>query len=216
LLYDDLVRSRDRLAELPPLTPQDMERVDVARHEVIFHVMTLPLHRASDLPVSFEQRSSLAEAARNRAIDPFVSLVALAAQKLAMAQGRPNWRSDTLAMLRDALDIITFDYGVPKKETLALLRNLREDLDNRVAYVRGLRPTGYRFVEKPELYRGRSDKGERPDRFFERVYRRHVPRGLTQADIRLVDPAYYNVLHVWCSRHGRSMASLVPASRRRG
>lgn len=215
LLYDHLVRSRDRLADLPPVTPQDMERVDRARHEVIFHVLTPPLHVKSDLPATAEQRAALVAAANDRKGDLFVGLVALVAQKVAVAESGRATRTGTLDVLRDALDIITFDYRTAKRDVVAMLRDLREDLDGRLAYVKGFRATGYRFLEKPELYKSRADKRERADHFFERVYRPHVRRGLTQADIRLIDPAYYNVLHVWCSRHGRAMSSLVPASRAR-
>jgi hypothetical protein len=212
LLYDDLIRSRDRLAGLGPATPQDMERVDIARHEVMFHLLTPPLHMASDLPVSRDARIALVGAARDRAIDLFVGLIALVAQKVAASQRTRASRTGTLSVLGDALDALTFDYRAPKKETLGLLRQLRED-SGRIAYVKGVRPAAYRFSERPELYRDRADKRETPDRFFERVYRAHARRGLTQVDIRLVDPAYYNVLHVWCNRHERSLASLVPPSR---
>ena len=212
VLFDHLVRSRDRLADLPPLTPQDLERVDRARHEVRFYLLSPPLHVRAELPASDERRVGLVAALHNREADLFAALVGLVAQKLALAPIGQR-QADVLSGLTDALDAITFDYRRPKRDTLTMLRRLREDLEGRLGYVKGLRPSGYRFASKPELYRDRRDKAERPDRFFDRVYRPHVPRGLTQADIRLVDPAYYNVLHVWCSRHGRSMASLVPASR---
>lgn len=177
LLYDDLVRSRDRLADLPALTPKDMERVALAMHEVIFHLMMPPLSKKADLPVSSEVRSELVGAARNRSLDRFVTLVALVAQKIALAEWNTTNRLDSIAILTDALDVLTFDYRAPKKETVALLRAIREDLADRVKYVTGLRSSSYRFIERPELYAHRKDKRERPDRFFERVYRAHVRRG---------------------------------------
>jgi hypothetical protein len=36
---------------------------------------------------------------------------------------------------------------------------------------------------------------------------------LSQAVIRKADPRFYNVLHVWCVRHQRRIASLVPGTR---
>jgi hypothetical protein len=42
LFYDHLVKSRDRLADLPPLTPQEIERVTLAMHEVVWHLITPP------------------------------------------------------------------------------------------------------------------------------------------------------------------------------
>jgi hypothetical protein len=118
-----------------------------------------------------------------------------------------------LDAIRDGLDSLTFDYRAPKRDTLAALREIRTDVDARIAYVRSHPKSGYRFPERPERYNDRKDKSERADGFFQRVYAMHVPRGLTQADIRRVDPAFYNVLHVWCTRHGRKLSAFVPATR---
>jgi hypothetical protein len=214
ILYDDLVRSRDRLADLPPLTPHELERVTLAMHEVVWHLITPPRSVKTALPLAEDQKAVLLSAARDRTIDLYVMVVALVAQKLALAKSG-DLAAERLALLKDELDALTFDYRAPKKETLSMLRDLRLDLDARIAYVRAYRSNGYQFLERPETYRNRSAKAERPDQFFHRVYGAHVRRGLTQADIRRVDPAFYNVLHVWCTRHERKLANLVPATRSR-
>jgi hypothetical protein len=215
VLYDDIVKVRDRLAELPPLTPQDLESVAQAMHEVIWYLITPPAGAKTDLPLGPETKHSLVQAARNRDIDLYVTVTALLARKLALQRRETNLASAQLDTLKDVLDILTFDYRVPKRVTLTLLRDIKSDLEARIAYVLAFRKTGYHFLERPESYRSRKDKGERPDQFFRRVYGSHVRRGLTQADIRKVDPAFYNVLHVWCTRHKRKLASLVPATRPR-
>jgi hypothetical protein len=120
-----------------------------------------------------------------------------------------------LAAIGDALDALTFDYRTSKKRVIDTLRGLRADLDARIAYVSGLRRPAYRFTHMPERYNNRSDKRERPDQFFKRVYASHVARGLTQADIRQTDPKFYNVFHVWCTRNRRKLASFVPPARTR-
>ena len=214
VLYDELLRSRDRLAELPPLTPGDLESVGSAMHELIFFLITPPAGAKTELPLSERAKQALLGAARDRELDLYVTMVALVARKLA-ARPREGWASVQLDQLREALDALTFDYNAPKRETLSMLREIRGDLDGRIAYVRAYRKTGYRFSQRPEAYGGRANKAESPDQFFRRIYGPHVQRGLTQADIRKVDPAFYNVLHVWCSRHKRKMSSLVPATRQR-
>jgi hypothetical protein len=214
ILYDELLKSRDRLAELPPLTPQDLESVARAMHELIFFLITPPAGAKTELALSDRAKQALLGAARNRELDLYVTVVALLARKLA-ARPREGWASVRLDQLRDTLDAMTFDYNAPKRDTLTMLREVRADLDGRIAYVRAYRKTGYQFSQRPETYGGRADRAERPDQFFRRIYGPHVPRGLTQADIRKVDPAFYNVLHVWCSRHKRKMSSLVPATRQR-
>lgn len=214
ILYDELLRSRDRLAELPPLTPQDLESVARAMHELVFFLITPPAGAKTELPLSEQTKETLLSAARNRDIDLYVTVAALLARKLA-ARPREGWASVQLEQVRDALDALTFDYNAPKRETLTMLQGIRADLDSRIAYVRAYRRTGYRFSRRPETYGGRANRAESPEQFFRRIYGPHVPRGLTQADIRKVDPAFYNVLHVWCSRHKRKMSSLVPATRQR-
>jgi hypothetical protein len=215
LLFDELVRSRDRLAELSPPTPSELERVSAAMHEVIWYLITPPRSVMTALPLSEAKKVALLRAARDRDADLFVAAVALVTQKLALAKPGGKTAANQLADLKDLLDALTFDYRVPKKDTIALLRELGSDIDARIAYVRAYRPGGYRFLEQPESYGNRQTKTERPDQFFERVYGPHVRRGLTQADIRRIDPAFYNVLHVWCTRHNKRMAGLVPATRPR-
>ncbi|MCP1839113.1 hypothetical protein ACVIHI_007973 [Bradyrhizobium sp. USDA 4524] len=137
------------------------------------------------------------------------------AQKLAASDREPSSLRGELAALRDGLDALTFDHRATKTSLLAILRDLRKDLDELIAYVAATPPSGYRFAVSPEKYRARKNRSETPDQFFARVYAAHVPRGLTQADIRKADPAFYNVLHVWCSRHEKKLSGLVPGTRAR-
>jgi hypothetical protein len=213
ILYDEIVKARDRLAELPPLNSQDLESAAQVMHEVIWYLITPPVGAKTDLALDAETKHSLVQAARNRDIDLYVTVIALLARKLALFRREPTLTANQLDTLKDALDSLTFDYRVPKRVTLTLLRDIKSDLEARIAYVVALKKTGYRFLERPESYRSRKDKAERPDQFFRRVYGSHVRRGLTQADIRKIDPAFYNVLHVFCTRHKRKLASLVPATR---
>lgn len=215
IYYDELVKSRNRLALLPPLTPQDLDRASRAMSEVIFHLMMPPPGRKTELPLPEHKKARLLAAARDRSLDLYVMTVALVAQKLALTPPKYGPAANDLFALTEALDALTFDYRAPKSRTVSLLRQVKADIDARIAYVRTVRPSSYRFAELPEMYQSRPNKKERPDQFFGRVYAGHVPRGLTQADIRRVDPAFYNVLHVWCTRHKRKMSRLVPASRDR-
>jgi hypothetical protein len=215
ILYDELVRSRDRLADLPPLTPLDLEGVLQALHEVVWFMITPPVHASTPLTLPKESKATLLKAARNRGLDVYVIAVALIARKLAMRGTDNGLPAVQLDAIRDGLDVLTFDYRVPKRKTLTTLRDLRADVDARIAYVSAYRKAGYKFLEPPERYKQRKDKTERAYKFFQRVYASHVLRGLTQADIRHVDPAFYNVLHVWCTRHKRKLSSLVPATRGR-
>lgn len=188
VLYDELARSRDRLADLG---------------------------RRTELPLPDGIKAKLRAAARDRDLDLFVTAVALVAQKLAR---RAEERHDTASQadrLREILDELTFDHRVPKAAIIALFRDLKADLDARITHVRDARAPGYAFPDRPEAYADRPSKSEKPDQFFRRVYAAHVARGMTQADIRRADPAFYNVFHVWCSRHKKPMSGFVPATRPR-
>jgi hypothetical protein len=215
VLYEEVVGTRDRLADFPPLTPLDLEQVARVMHEVVFFLITPPRGAGTSLPLPDRTKEHLIAAARNRDLDLYVTAVALLARKAALRRGDGDQPAAHLDSLRNALDALTFDYRRPKRETLAMLRAVRSDLDARIGYVTGFRNSGYRFRELPGAYADRPDKRERPDQFFQRVYGAHARRGLTQADIRKVDPAYYNVLHVWCTRHKRKLSALVPATRAR-
>ncbi|MCP1839112.1 hypothetical protein ACVIHI_007974 [Bradyrhizobium sp. USDA 4524] len=50
VLFSELVATRDRLAGLPPPTPQDLERVEQAMHEVIWYFITPPPGERTELP----------------------------------------------------------------------------------------------------------------------------------------------------------------------
>lgn len=52
VLFNELVATRSRLAGLPPLTPQDLERVEQAMHEVIWYFVTPPRDRKTELALS--------------------------------------------------------------------------------------------------------------------------------------------------------------------
>lgn len=215
VLFRELVASRDRLAGLPPLTPQDLERVEQAMHEIIWYFVTPPPGRKTDLPLPEDAKAVLLRCARDRTLDLYVATVALVAQKLAAADREPSSLREELSAIRDGLDALTFDHRSTKTSMLTVLRDLRKDLDDRIAYIAATPPSGYRFAAEPEKYKGRKNRSETPEQFFRRVYGAHVPRGLTQADIRKADPSFYNVLHVWCSRHGKKLAGLVPGTRAR-
>ncbi|WP_234686101.1 hypothetical protein [Bradyrhizobium monzae] len=215
VLFNELVATRDRLASLPPLTPQDLERVEQAMHEVFWYFVTPPPGAASELALPDLAKANLIQYVRDRSLDLYVATVALLAQKLAASDREPSSLRGELAALRDGLDALTFDHRTTKTSLLAVLRDLRQDLNERIAYVAATPPRGYRFSVSPEKYGARKNRSETPDKLFGRVYAAHVPRGLTQADIRKADPAFYNVLHVWCSRHGKKLSRLVPGTRAR-
>lgn len=215
IVFDELVRSRDRLADLPAPTAQDLERVQQIMHEVYWHLMTPPKGARTELALSEDDKRQLVACARDRDTDVYVATVGLLALKLSARGAASRYAVAQLDVIRDALDALMFDYRRPKGEIVKMLRGLRSDIDDRIAYAKAQRETGYRFLTRPEAYRARKDKSETPDRFFQRVYGSHVARGLTQADIRRADPAFYNVLHVWCTRHQRKLGSLVPTRRPR-
>ena len=214
-LYDEVIRTRNRVADLPPVAGSDIEIALQAQHELFWYLLTPPLGAPTDLPLRGETKRNLLAAARNRDADVHTIVVALLAMKLSDWQRRGPSDTVQLQDLGGQLDALTFDYRRPKRTTLALLRGLKTDIDARLSYVLKTKPHGYRFTEHPELYRNRRDKKETPLAFFHRVYGGHVRRGLTQADLRKIDPAFYNVLHVWCVRSSRKMATLVPSTRPR-
>jgi hypothetical protein len=183
-----------------------------AMHEVIFYFLTPPKGRRTELPFSDGLYARLLKASHDRSADLFVAAVACVAVKLA-ANDPPKTAAVSLDAVKEQLDSLAFDVRTTKKRTLELLSQARSEVDARIAYVRDSRPKGFQFLTAPETYAKRPDKSETPDHFFRRVYGAEVRRGLTQADIRKADPAFYNVLHVWCTRHRRRLASLVPASR---
>jgi hypothetical protein len=213
--YEELVSVRNRLAGLPPPSKDDFENVLQALHEVFWYVMTPPARRNADLPLPEAARSALIRAARDRSADLHTAVVALLAVKLSQWARRGGSDTEQLQGLEGLLDEITFDYRRSKRATQAILRNLKSDIDARITYIAKSKPNGYRFIERPESYRARADKKETPIAFFARVYGAHARRGLTQADLRRIDAAFYNVLHVWCVRHDRKMSSLLPSTRRR-
>jgi hypothetical protein len=215
VLYEEIVGTRDRVADLGAVIPKDMETAAQALHEVTGYLLTPPQRANTELRLPEPKKRALIAAARNPEIETFVSAVALVALRLGKRGNAAATVAHQLAIIGDALDSISFDYRTPKRSVLAILRRLREDIEARIAHQRESRRGGYQFRIRPPLYGKRSDKTEKPDQFFQRVYARHVARGLTQADIRRADPKFYNVLHVWCVRHERKLSSLVPAARSR-
>jgi hypothetical protein len=215
VLFDELLRSRDRLAGLPALTAQDVETVSRAMHEVIWFFLTPPKGRKTDLALSEGVKAELLKSAGNRSSDLYVMAIACVALKLAGSPRVPT-PAGMLAGLVEYLDSLAFEYRLPKRTILAVLSRARKEVDARAAYIRANRPGKGRFGHPHELYRNRTNKSEKPDAFFRRVYGADVRRGLTQADLRRADPNFYNVLHAWCSRNGKRVSSIVPASRPRG
>jgi hypothetical protein len=213
-LHEYIVKSRDRLAELPTITSREMKCVALAMHEVIWLLFTPPRGAKTDLDLSARVKGDLLRAARDRSIDLYVVIIAALAVQIANA-GPGLTASEALTAVNEHFDHLTFDFRATKKDTIEILKQLRAELDARIAYVRAVRKKRFRFDRPPERYKARKDRRETPPRFFERVYGAEVARGLTQADLRNIDPAFYNVLHVWCSRHKKRMADLIPASRPR-
>lgn len=213
LAYDHLLLHRDRLAGLAPLSRHELDVAMLALHEAVqFFLAQRSGATIAELPA--DALDQLVAASRERSADPFTILVAALAIKLAAPRTRLT-ASDIIDGLNDYLDTITFDVRATKRATLGLLAQARKEVDARIMHVRAGPPKAYRFVQIPEQYREREDKTEKPDQFFRRVYAAEVKRGMTQADLRRADPAFYNVLHVWCVRNKRLMSRLIPTSRPR-
>jgi hypothetical protein len=215
ILFNELLRSRDRLAGLPPLTGQDFEVASQAMHEVVWFFLTPPPRAKTELALGDEVKAQLLRSSGDRSNDLYTMAVACIAMKLMEGPSVPT-SAAMLDRLNDVLDGLVFDLRGTKKATLNLLREVREDIDARIAHVRKARTKGYEFGMAPERYRDRANRAEKPDAFFRRVYGTDVRRGLTQADVRKADPGFYNVLHVWCTRHGKRLSAMLPASRSRG
>ncbi|WP_157223409.1 hypothetical protein [Rhodovulum sp. PH10] len=215
ILYNELLMSRNRLAALPPVTRQDLEVVRHALHEVVWFFMTPPKRAKTALPLREEVKAELRCAAESRPIDLYVETVALIALKLGRRQESSRSLASDTDALTDLLDTLTFDHRRPKRAIMETLRRLKNNIDARIAYVQNARSKGFTFPHPVESYAERKDKTEKPNQFFGRVYAKYVPLGLTQADIRRADPAFYNVFHVWCSRNHRRPESFVPALRPR-
>jgi len=208
-LYGRLLQMRTRFASLAPLTPRDLDLAAQVMHEVFVYM--LGVHQnPSDWPLSAASCATLETAARNRDLDLYVMVVAVLSAKAAKAKEKPEFRANQMDAIADALDALTFEHGITKTALLELFRDLKEDLAKRIAWIKANHVTGYNFPKAPELYRDRRNKKEKPDEFFRRVYAPHVPRGMTQADIRRVDPAFYNGFHVWCARHEKHLSHFVP------
>lgn len=213
-IYEEVIGGRDRLAGLPPLTAQDLSSITLAMHEAVWFFLRPPRsgERAPTLPT--HTLGGLTLAARDRSGDLFTTLVAALALKL--AGRRIGHTAATLAEdVLDGIESLTFDFRATKATTLDRLSAIKAHVDDRIAYVRRTRRRRFAFSKPPERYRDRPNKRETPDRFLRRVYGADLKRGLTQADIRDADPRFYNVLHVWCTRHRKRMADLVPTSRAR-
>ena len=209
MLFDELLRARDRLAGLSPLTPADLSPVAVALHEVVWFFMAASkADRPRPLP------SALKRLSHDRAADLYATLVATLAVKLT-GLNRRQTAASVIQGISDGLDTLTFDFRATKAETLERLTRIRTDITERIRHIRHTRRPPFRFNTPPEKYSDRKVRSENPERFLRRVYGIELERGLTQADIRATDPGFYNVLHVWCTRHGKPLAKLLPPSRMR-
>ncbi|MGO3933072.1 hypothetical protein [Rhodopseudomonas pseudopalustris] len=213
-LYSELVTSRDRLAPLPPVTSRDLTLSQMALHEVVWLFMTPPKGAATTLQLPDRLKDQLRELAQSRSLDLYATVIALVAVKLARERAGLNW-ADDLDNFNDLLDTLTFDHRRPKRAVIDTLRKLKTEIDARIAFVVAERAKGFTFPSSVELYSDRKNKRETPDQFFRRVYAKHVAQGMTQADLRKADPAFYNVFHVWCSRNRRRTESFLPATRPR-
>jgi hypothetical protein len=133
-LFDQVVRHRDHLAGLGPLSRQELDIATLALHEAVLFFLTRRVGQpAKDLkPQTINQ---LAAASRARTADPFTLLVAILAMKLATPHKRLT-PSEIMEGLTDILDTITFDVRATKRSTLALLSQARKEVDERIARVK--------------------------------------------------------------------------------
>jgi hypothetical protein len=214
-LFDELVHSRDRLADLPPLTAGDMECAERALHEARWFFITPPKGRKTTLDLPAPTKAALLTAAGDANSELFVLAVAVIASKLAAARGSTSNRVESLDRLIDLLDELSFDDRLPRRSAIDQLRKLRSEIDDRIAALRHEKKKPLKFDPPPEKYADRARKAEKPDAFLKRVYGHHIKRGITQADIRRADPAFYNVLHVWCVRNKKIISQIVPPERTR-
>jgi hypothetical protein len=109
------------------------------------------------------------------------------------------------------LDYIVDDQRLSKKETLAALTQLKNEVTRKIVTVRGRQIKPFKFLVSIERYADREDKDENPRDFLIRVYGVHIPRGLKPAHVRYEDENFYDNLHVWCSRNKVDLKALFRA-----
>jgi hypothetical protein len=124
VLYEELVGTRDRIADLGAINPKDMETVARALYEVVGYLLTPPPRAKTELRLPQATKHELAAAARSRKIETFVFAVALVALKLGKRENAAVTVAHQLAIIGDALDSISFDYRTPKRSILTTLRRL--------------------------------------------------------------------------------------------
>ncbi|MGA2998762.1 hypothetical protein [Bradyrhizobium sp.] len=146
VLYEELVGTRDRIADLGAINPKDMETVARALYEVVGYLLTPPPRAKTELRLPQATKHELAAAARSRKIETFVFAVALVALKLGKRENAAVTVAHQLAIIGDALDSISFDYRTPKRSILTTLRRLRDDIDTRISHQRDSRRNGYQFI----------------------------------------------------------------------
>jgi len=213
-VYSELVASRNRLASLPPATSRDLELSQIALHEVVWLLMTPPKGAVTTLQLPESAKHALRELAETRSVDLYATVIGLTALKLGRERQGLNVVDD-LDVFTDLLDTLTFDHRRPKRAVIETLRKLKTEIDARIAFISDERAKGFSFPAGIELYSERTNRKEKPDQFFRRVYGHFVAQGMTQADLRKADPAFYNVFHVWCSRNRRRPEGFLPAARPR-
>jgi hypothetical protein len=113
------------------------------------------------------------------------------------------------------LDKIVCTHRFNKKETIAHLTQLKAEVTRRIVKVRKSRRKQFIFPSTHQTYAERKDAIKNPSEFFDQVYAKYVTYGLEPADIRTVDPPYYNAFHVWCSRNGRKISEFFDQSPRK-
>ena len=92
------------------------------------------------------------------------------------------------------------DERIPKRETIATMTELKAEITKRIVALKRRHNKPFVFQQKIPKYAHRDDKSENPKEFLLRVYGAYLPRGLKPVQIGYEDPAFYNVLHAWCSR----------------
>jgi hypothetical protein len=136
VLYEDIVGTRDRVADLGATPPKDMETAARALHEMVSYLLTPPPQAKTELRLPDPIKQELIAAARDRDIERFVLTVALLALKLGKRESETATLAHQLVVIGDALDSISFDYRTPKRSILATLRHLRDDIDARISHQR--------------------------------------------------------------------------------
>ena len=113
----------------------------------------------------------------------------------------PVTKEDCIRCCREILQRLIDNERLSKTETIAALTELKMEITTKIVALRFRRTKPFAFPRKMQKYGDRYDKKEKPKEFLLRVYGTYLRRGLKPAQVRYEDPAFYNVLHTWCSRN---------------